>query len=105
MVGRQVLDHDSLVVYLVSERPDAVVCGNCVVGEVKVGLGSYITPENGVALIFDIILFVAFFIRIYLRISEVDSKVEVVGVADFHVIIDLLGRSAGLLRVGRIVAD
>lgn len=89
MVNRLVLNQHTLVLCYIGERPDAVVSRNSVICEIKKRLRTYIPAKDAIAGIFNIVLFIIFFIRIDLRISEVDGEVDVVLVL-VHVGLDLL---------------
>jgi len=103
VVDAQILGVAAGVSDHVAEGPDAVIRLYGVVSEVEEGLCAHVAAEDGVALVFDVVLFVVFFVRVYLSVCEVETKVEEILVL-LEIVLDFLWGGAGPRGVCIVVA-
>jgi len=91
MVDTKIFSVNTRICNNISERPNTVVCLNCIVCKVKEGFGPKLATKHSIGLILQIVLLIILFIRVDLSVSKVKGKVEEITVRG-EVVLDLLWR-------------
>jgi hypothetical protein len=97
------LGKTAFVLLDVGERPNAVICVDCVVTEVEEGLRASHVAEDDIVRVFDVVLFVELLVWVYLGIGKVNREVKKIFVLD-EIVVYLLLRSTGSRRVSLVFA-
>lgn len=103
MINGLLLNNTSLISHDMVIWPDAIICFNCIIWEIKKSFWAHMGAKENITHIFKIILFVLFFSSIYLGVGEIESEVQLVLIY-FKELLNLLWRGARTRRIGVIFA-
>lgn len=104
MINSLLLYYTSLIFHNMFIRPYAIVSFNRIVSEIDESFWSHVRTKENIAHIFEIILLIVLFCRIYLRICKVESEVERIKIL-IKIWLDLFRWGAGTRRICVVVTS